>query len=61
TVTPYGIFLPELDELFLYFTESKVTSDFIVDVIADFWEREAGAICEQIQPKLLSLSAPKLK
>jgi hypothetical protein len=40
TVTPYGIFLPELDELFLYFTESKVTSDFIVDVIADFWERE---------------------
>jgi hypothetical protein len=34
TVTPYGIFLPDLDELFLYFTESKVTSDFIVDVLA---------------------------
>jgi hypothetical protein len=30
TVPPYGIFVPELDELFLYFTESKVTSDFIV-------------------------------
>lgn len=40
TVTPYGIFLPELDELFLYFTESKVTSDFIVDVLEDFWLRE---------------------
>jgi hypothetical protein len=39
-VTPYGIFLPELDELFLYFTESKVTSDFVVDVLSDFWESE---------------------
>lgn len=37
TVTPYGIFLPEEDELFLYFTESKVTSDFIVDILEDFW------------------------
>jgi len=41
-VAPYGIFLPELDELFLYFTESKVTSDFIVDILADFWESENG-------------------
>ncbi len=40
TVTPYGIFIPELDELFLYFTESKVTSDFVVDVLSDFWESE---------------------
>ncbi|WP_448270155.1 ISAzo13 family transposase [Nostoc sp. DSM 114159] len=40
TVTPYGIFLPELDELFLYFTESKVTSDFIVDILEDFWMSE---------------------
>ena len=37
SVTPYGIFIPELDELFLYFTESKVTSDFIIDVLEDFW------------------------
>jgi transposase len=37
TVTPYGIFLPEIDELFLYFTESKVTSDFIVDILENFW------------------------
>jgi transposase len=41
SVAPYGIFLPELDELFLYFTESKVTSDFIVDVLADFWKSES--------------------
>jgi hypothetical protein len=36
-VTPYGIFLPELDKLFYYFTTSKVTSDFIVDVLEAWW------------------------
>jgi hypothetical protein len=36
-LTPYGIFLPELDELFFYFTESKVTADFIVDVLEQWW------------------------
>ncbi len=41
TVTPYGIFLPELDELFLYFTESQLTSDFIVDVLSDFWKSQS--------------------
>lgn len=41
TVTPYGIFLPELDELFLYFTESKATSDFIVDILEDFWKSQS--------------------
>lgn len=40
TVTPYGIFLPEWDELFLYFTQSKVTSDFIVDALEDFWKSQ---------------------
>ena len=38
TLTPYGIFIPEFDELFLYFTASTVTSDFIVDILEDFWE-----------------------
>ncbi len=36
-LTAYGIFLPELDELFLYFTESRVTADFIVDVLEQWW------------------------
>lgn len=36
-LTPYGIFLPELDELFFYFTESRVTADFIVDVLEQWW------------------------
>lgn len=37
TVTPYGIFLPQWDELFLYCTTSKVTSDFIADVLESWW------------------------
>mgnify|MGYP001802590425 CR=1 FL=1 len=45
-ITPYGIFLPELDELFLYFTESKVTSDFIVDVLEDFWKTQGWRFSE---------------
>jgi hypothetical protein len=36
-LTPYGIFLPGLDELYLYFTSSTVTADFIVDCLRDFW------------------------
>jgi Rhodopirellula transposase DDE domain len=46
SITPYGIFLPELDELFLYFCESKVTSDFIVDVLENFWKSESWQFSE---------------
>ena len=37
TLTPFGLFLPEHDELNLYFTSSKVTSDFIVDTLDEWW------------------------
>lgn len=38
-VIPFGIFLPQSNELYLYFTSSRVTSDFIVDCLVDFWVR----------------------
>jgi hypothetical protein len=38
TLTPFGIFSPEHDDLTLYMTRSKVTSDFIVDRLEDWWE-----------------------
>lgn len=38
-VTPYGILLPDHDRVFLYFTQSPVTSDFIVDCLRDCWEQ----------------------
>jgi hypothetical protein len=36
-LTPFGIFLPDQKELNLYFTSSKVTSDFIVDRLTQWW------------------------
>jgi hypothetical protein len=37
TLTPYGIFLPQYDELYLYFASGRVTSDFIVDCLENCW------------------------
>jgi len=37
TVTPVGIFVPALDELFLYAVTSKVTSDCLVDRVSHWW------------------------
>lgn len=36
-LTPFGIFLPQHDELYLYFTASKLTSDFMVDCLRACW------------------------
>ncbi|HEY4035980.1 MAG TPA: hypothetical protein VGL94_18640 [Ktedonobacteraceae bacterium] len=38
TVTQVGVFLPDLDELFLYGVTSKVTSDCLVDRLIQWWE-----------------------
>ena len=37
TLTPYGIFLPEYNELFLFFISSKLTADCIVDLLESWW------------------------
>lgn len=36
-LTPYGIFLPQQNEQYLYFIAPPVTSDAIVDCLRDFW------------------------
>lgn len=38
TVTPLGILLPTLDELFLYGITSKVTSDCLADCLEHWWD-----------------------
>jgi Rhodopirellula transposase DDE domain len=53
-LTPYGIFLPGLDELYLYFTSSSVTADFIVDCLTDFW-KEVRASFPVVTTLLLNL------
>jgi transposase len=42
TVTPVGIFLPALDELFIYGCTSKVTSDCLMDRLIQWWESVRG-------------------
>lgn len=37
-LTPFGIFLPDHDLIYLYFTPSRLTSDMIVDCLADCWQ-----------------------
>lgn len=36
-LTPFGILLPQYGEVYLYFTASKLTSDFMVDCLCDCW------------------------
>lgn len=36
-LTPYGLLLPRYDDLWLYLTTSRVTSDFMVDVLDGWW------------------------
>jgi hypothetical protein len=53
-LTPFGIFLPQYGELYLYFTSSRVTSDFIADCFRDFWM----TVCDRfdhVQTLLLNL------
>jgi len=41
TVTPFGIFVPQHNELYLFLTTSRVTADFIVDCLVEVWEEVA--------------------
>jgi len=36
-LTPFGFYLPEHDDLFLFFTEGYASSDFIVDCLEEIW------------------------
>ena len=38
-LNPFGILLPQWDDLCLYFTPSPVTSDFIVDMLECWWRK----------------------
>jgi len=38
TITPFGLFLPDLNEPYLYMNQTFTSSDFIVDCLEDFWK-----------------------
>jgi transposase len=46
-LTPFGIFLPQDDDLWLYMARSKVTSDFIVDRLEQWWQ--------EVRPRFLGV------
>jgi hypothetical protein len=52
--TPFGIFLPDYKDLTFYFTASKVTSDFIVDRLGQWWE-EKRPLYPKVDTLLLDL------
>ena len=39
TLTPVGIFLPQYNELYLFFVTSKVTADCLVDLLENWWHQ----------------------
>lgn len=43
TITPFGILNMDTQDLAHYFTKSKLTADFIVDVLEDYWESNKEA------------------
>ena len=43
-LTPFGIFWLGAKELSLYFTATKVSSDFMVDRLAEWWQRHGSGL-----------------
>lgn len=54
-VTPFGFFLPQWDDLFLYVSTSKITSDFIVDCLLDVWQTHLRQRCPGLTTLVLNL------
>jgi len=52
-VKPFGINLPALNENYLYFTESNVTADFMVDALENLWT----SLKERFDPHTLVINA----
>jgi Rhodopirellula transposase DDE domain len=53
TLTPFGILLPRSRDLYLYFATSKVTSDFMVDILDQWWTGVRGR-CPQVRTLLIN-------
>jgi len=58
-VTPYCILFPDQDRAYLYFTRSRVTSDFIADCLLDCWRQIAHEFPEVKTLMLLQDNGPE--
>ena len=52
-ITPQGIFLPKYDEVKIYFTQSTITANFIVDMLVQFWDNNRNRF-EKIKKIILN-------
>lgn len=50
---PFGIYLPAVDEIYFYFSNSNVTADFIVDALEDLWP----VIKNRFNPHTIAINA----
>jgi transposase len=53
TLTPVGIFLPQHQQLFLFFVRSRVTADCLVDILEQWW-RQVKLEFGQIQKRVIN-------
>lgn len=53
-LTPFGIFQPQTSQTDLFFTDSKVSSDFMVDCLQQ-WIEERGTALQEIRKLVLDL------
>ena len=53
-LTPFGIFQPQTSEATLFFTDSKVSSDFMADCL-ETWIGERAAALQQVRKLVLDL------
>jgi hypothetical protein len=54
TLTPFGIFRPQTSESALFFTDGKVTSDFIADCL-EHWIEERAETLKDIRKLVVDL------
>jgi hypothetical protein len=59
TLTPYGIFLPTEGELFLFFVQSKLTADCIVDRLEDWWVYVKNRLPTSAKSSLIKITDQK--
>ena len=55
TLTPFGIFQPQTSETSLYFTNTKVSSDFMVDCV-EHWLEQKAELLKDIRKLVLDLA-----
>ena len=55
TITPFGFYYPKFKETSIYITDSKVTSDFIIDCLEHEWNTQILKLCPAINTLVINM------